>query len=343
MNYSIPQRRSRRSNQDVPPTTTSAPRDPLADYLMSAACDASVKQYLNAALAPNTLNAYAQDLAHFMAWGGTIPASPELLARYVAQHAAKLATTTISRHLVAIARAHAAQGLPTPTTSPLVRATLQGVRRSRLHKVRQVAPLLQRDIVAMVRGLKGVQGIRDTALLLVGFAGAFRRSELVALDVEDVQWADEGMILHLRRSKTDQVGRGRAVAIPAVRGRFCPCRALRRWLEVAKLERGPLFRPLNRYQHVLDKRLSSQCVAKIIKRRASDIGLDPSVLSGHSLRAGFVTDAAQRGASTTRIRDQTGHQSDAMLQRYIRNSQLFQNNPNLSIWQPKQSSGRRKG
>lgn len=343
MNQSIAQSRSRRSSKDSSASMSSTTRDPLADYLMSADCDASVKQYLDAALAPNTLHAYAQDLAHFMAWGGVIPASPEVLARYIAQHATKLATTTISRHLVAIARAHAAQGVPSPTSSPLVRATLQGVRRSRLHKVRQVAPLLQRDIVAMVRGLKGVQGIRDTALLLVGFAGAFRRSELVALDVEDVQWAEQGMILQLRRSKTDQVGRGRAVAIPAVRGRFCPCRALRSWLEVAELESGPLFRPLNRYQQVIAKRLSSQCVATIIKHRASEVGLDPTVLSGHSLRAGFVTDAAQRGASTTRIRDQTGHQSDAMLQRYIRNSQLFQNNPNLSIWQTDESSPGRKG
>lgn len=341
MNQPIAVRPSRQSNRERSLTTSYATQDPLADYLMSAACDASVKQYLDAALAPNTLQAYAKDLAHFLAWGGTIPATPEVLARYLAHHAATLATTTLSRRLVAIARAHAAKGLPSPATSPLVRATLQGVRRSRSHKVRQVAPLLQRDIIAMVKGLKGIQGIRDTALLLVGFAGAFRRSELVALNIDDVQWAAEGMVIQLRRSKTDQVGRGRSVAIPAVRGRFCPCRALRRWLEVAQLESGPLFRPLNRYQQALPKRLSAQSVAIIIKHRASQAGLDASIVSGHSLRAGFVTDAAQRGASTTRIRDQTGHQSDAMLQRYIRNSQLFQDNPNLSIWRAGLSSRRR--
>lgn len=306
--------------------------DSLAHYLTGSQCDASVRKYLDAALADNTLRAYRTDIKHFMAWGGVIPATPEQVATYVAHHATTLASSTLTRRLVAIARAHASQGIESPTNTELVKATLQGVRRSRGSAVRQVAPLQKTQVLRMVRGLHGFRGLRDTALLLIGFASALRRSELVSLNVEDVQFTGEGTIIRLQRSKTDQEGRGRDIAIPRVRGRSCPSKSLQAWIQASGIVDGALFRRVNRYDQLLPQRLTPQSVALIIKQRAELAGFDAKVLSGHSLRAGFVTNAAKGGASSSSIRVQTGHKSDAMLQRYIRNSQLFSNNPNLKIW-----------
>lgn len=304
----------------------------VVQYSSGGQRDAAVCSYLAAALADNTLRAYRCDLKHFIAWGGTIPASPECVATYVARHALLLSSATLSRRVVAIGRAHSAQGLPSPTTAELVRATLRGIRRKRGSAQRQVAPLQKADVVRLVSGLQGIRGARDKALLLIGFAGAFRRSELVSLDIEDVEFVAEGVVIRLRRSKTDQEGRGRIVAIPYVRGRHCPCRALQAWLQVSGIEIGPLFRGVSRHDRVLPDRLTAQSVALIIKQRAAAVGLDPRRYSGHSLRAGFATSAAQSGAASMSIRAQTGHQSDATLQRYIRNSQLFVDNPNRKVW-----------
>lgn len=313
-------------------SNTAAPGDTLTQYLTSRQCDESVRQYLGAALADNTLRAYQGDIKHFFDWGGVIPASPEQVATYIAHHATTLACATLSRRLVAIARAHAAQGLTSPTNSELVRTTLQGVRRSRGSAVRQVAPLQKSQIIKMVRGLQGLRGLRDKALLLIGFGGALRRSELVSLNVEDIRFTGEGTLIRLRRSKTDQEGRGRNIAIPYARGRHCPSRNLQAWLETSGITTGAVFRRVNRYDQLLPQRLSGQAVALIVKQRAANAGLDSRVFSGHSLRAGFVTNAASRGASTSSIRVQTGHKSDATLQRYIRDSKIFSNNPNLKIW-----------
>jgi len=302
-------------------------------YLASEQCEANVRHYLEATLAENTLRAYRADLKQFTAWGGKIPATPESVAAYIAHHATRLACSTLSRHLVAIAHAHIEQGLTSPTHAPLVRATLQGIRRSRGSALRQAAPLLKPQMLHIVRSLNGLSGLRDAALLLIGFASAMRRSELVSLNVEDVRLTDEGLVLRLRRSKTDQEGQGRDIAIPKVRGKHCPTKALQAWLRASGITSGAVFRRISRYGHVLPYRLSSQSVALIVKKRAVLAGLDPERLSGHSLRAGFVTSAAKTGASFASIRMQTGHKSDAILQRYIRESHLFSDNPNLKIWQ----------
>lgn len=311
---------------------TNSDRSVLTQYLTSGQCDDSVRKYLDAALADNTLRAYRADLKHFIAWGGVIPDTPEQVALYVAHHATSLANSTLSRRLVGIARAHAEQGFVSPTDSELVRATLRGVRRSRGSAVRQAAPLQKTQILKMVRGLQGLRGLRDTALLLVGFASALRRSELVSLDVEDVQFTTDGAIIRLRRCKTDQEGCGRDVAIPNVRGRYCPIQSLQAWLAASGITTGALFRRINRYDQLLPQRLTAQSVALVVKQRAANAGLDPARLSGHSLRAGFVTNAARGGASSANIRVQTGHKSDAMVQRYVRKGQLFTDNPNSKIW-----------
>lgn len=291
-----------------------------------------VREYLAATQARNTQLAYQYDIAHFLKSGGRIPATPRCVASYLAIHANTLSLATLNRRVVAINHAHKDKGLKSPTRSALVTDTLRGIRRINGSKQRQVMPLLKADLMKITKRLNGLIGIRDKALLLIGFAGAFRRSELVALQVEDVRFVTEGVLLHIRRSKTDQNGVGRKVAIPYTKGSHCPVRALKRWLEKSGIKTGALFRRMKRFDQITDYGLCAASVALIVKQRVRDAGLNPEQYSGHSLRAGLVTSAAQAGVSSWKIRQQTAHKSDLMLQRYIRDSQLFVNNAVSQIW-----------
>jgi integrase len=174
---------------------------------------------------------------------------------------------------------------------------------------------------------------RDRALLLIGFAGAFRRSELSSLDCKSIERAAAGIVITISKSKTDQEGQARHVAIPRSRNAICPITALDQWLERSGIKEGPLFRPVTRRGEVLSGQLSGDAIASIVKQRVRGIGLDPTRYSGHSLRAGFVTSAATAGAPAWRIKAQTGHVSDALVGRYIRLSDPFAANtvPSLTI------------
>ncbi len=167
---------------------------------------------------------------------------------------------------------------------------------------------------------------RDRALLLIGFAGGFRRSEIVGLNCDDVERVRQGLVITLRRSKTDQEGAGRKVGIPFGRTRHCPVLALDQWLAISGIEAGPVFRPVNRHGRVSSERLSGEAVSLIVKERVAADSIDPTGYSGHSLRAGFATSAAQAGVSMLKIRSQTGHASDGMLARYVRAGELFLDN-----------------
>jgi site-specific recombinase XerD len=297
-----------------------------ANDFTSLSLSPEVGSYLRASLAPNTQRAYRSDLKHFFAWGGAVPATPEMIANYLADHAGRHAVATLCRRLVSIGKAHVVQGLQSPTDSELVRATLRGIRHTHGSAQRQVSPAVKEDVLAMMAGLNGIKGIRDRALLLIGFAGAFRRSELVSLTVADIEQAKQGVIIHLARSKTDQEGRGRKIAIPYARGSVCPVLALQHWLDVAGIIEGPIFRPVNRHGVIADAALTPQAVALVVKERAQVAGLDPAKYAGHSLRAGLVTSAATLGVSSWKIRQQTGHKSDNMLARYIRDANIFVDN-----------------
>jgi len=180
----------------------------------------------------------------------------------------------------------------------------------------------------MVSGLgNGLRDCRNRALLLIGFAGAFRRSELVAINIIDIERAPEGIVITLRRSKTDQGGEGRRVGIPYAHGSVCPVKALDAWLAGSGIDGGPIFRPIDRHGHIGSNALSGEAVALIVKERAEAASLDPALYSGHSLRAGLATSAAIAGVPSWKIRGQTGHASDAMLKRYIRDGELFAGNP----------------
>ena len=282
---------------------------------------------LSSSLSAGTQRAYAADLRHFRASDRDIPCSAHSLAEYLADLAATHATATIQRRLAAVGKAHRALGHDDPCKAEIVRATMSGIRRSK-GMAQQEVQALQRDSLFAVLERMGDRpiDIRDRALLLVGFAGAFRRSELVGFDYGDVEHVGRGIVLHLRRSKTDQTGQGRKIAIPHGRTRWCPVRHLADWLTIAGIEQGPLFRSIDRHGHISPNRLSGDAIAVIIKRRVEAAGFDPVTFSGHSLRAGLATSAAMAGASPWKIRQQTGHKSDAMLARYIRSSDLFADN-----------------
>jgi integrase len=173
--------------------------------------------------------------------------------------------------------------------------------------------------------------IRDKALLLIGYAGGFRRSELVALDKEDIEITPRGIAICVRRSKTDQLGAGRRIGIPLGKAAHCPVAALERWLSIGAVETGPIFRRVNRHGNILHHRLSSEAVALIVKKRVEAAGFDAETYSGHSLRSGFATSAALIGVPSWKIRQQTGHASELMLSRYIRNVDMFREGAVTSV------------
>jgi site-specific recombinase XerD len=292
------------------------------------------KEYIGQAKAANTIKAYRSDWNHFAAWCqgqglDPLPAAPQTVALYLTALAeAGRKASTLQRRLSSISQAHQMAGHDSPTRDIQVRTVWAGIRRSKGTAQTRKAPAVTQDVQAMVATLPdNLLGLRDRALLLIGFAGAFRRSELVSLDVEDVEECAEGLRVTLRRSKTDQEGAGEVKGIPYGRKlETCPVRALRAWLEAAGITAGPIFRSVNRHGQVQPGRLSDKAVALVVKRAAEAAGLDASRYAGHSLRAGLATSAAAAGVQERDIMRQTGHRSVNMVRRYIREGELFRSN-----------------
>ena len=293
------------------------------DPIVATCIDPSVRALILAATSANTRRAYRSDLKHFLSWGGEVPASPMLIAQYLARYAAELSVATLRRRIVAIGRAHAAQNILNPCETEVVRLAFQGIRRTYGRPQRRVKALTKEHLVKITALLgDSVRDIRDLALLLIGFGGAFRRSELSAVDCTAVSSSPEGIVVTLRKSKTDQEGEGRSILISYDHGLLCPVRALQRWKAISEISAGPIFRPIDRFGHIGCARLSSEAIALIVKKRVAAAGFDASHFSGHSLRAGYVTSAVQSGVPTYRICRQTGHASDQMLSRYIRDDEM---------------------
>jgi site-specific recombinase XerD len=283
--------------------------------------------------AENTLRGYRADWRNFCDWCAShalcpLPASADVVAAYIAECTGHLKVGSIQRRLNAIAEAHKAMGLESPTHNPAVLNTLKGIKRTIGTAPVQKTAALTDDVKAMVAATdSGIIGVRDRAIVLLGFAGAFRRSELVALDVPDCVFGRDGLTVMLRRSKTDQEGQGRKIGIPyGANPDTCPVRCVQDWLERACVTDGPLFRSINRHGHVNARRLSGTDVARIVKKLTERAGLDASKYAGHSLRSGHATSAAIAGASERSIMAQTGHRSVQMVRRYIREASLFRDN-----------------
>ena len=293
--------------------------DGCTEGSIAACVDPKISEFIIAATASATRRAYQSDIARYQAWGGRIPTEPEQVARYLADHAATLSMATLARRLAGIRAAHVERGFPDPTKSEIVRVTFRGVRRKFGQPQRRVVALSTGDLLAIVRSLgRSVRDVRDAAILLVGFAGAFRRSELVAIDRQNLEIGESGVSIRIPRSKTDQEAHGRTLSIPRVPGALCPVAALEEWLIKAVVIGGPVFRPVTKAGKALPIRISPEAIARILKNRVETIGCDSRGYSGHSLRAGFATAASRSGVPLWRIRAQTGHLSDSMLERYIR-------------------------
>jgi site-specific recombinase XerD len=288
------------------------------------------RAYVAATRAKSTRRAYAADWRDFSAWCAAhhvqeLPAAAETVALYITQLASQRRVATVQRRLAAISQAHKDAGHTTPTEDWLVRKTMSGIRRTHGVAPRRKSPTRTNLLCELVRDLPSTpEGDRDRALLLVGFAGAFRRSELVALDRSDITFDPEGARITLRMSKTDQERAGAIVGLPfGEHSGTCPVRALRAWLAHLDDDHPPVFRRISRWGTPTRSRLTAQSVALVVKRRAAVVGQDPRVFAGHSLRAGLATSAAAGGATERDIMQQTRHRSLEMVRRYIREGELF--------------------
>lgn len=296
------------------------------------------KKRLQNSKADNTLRAYESDWLDFSDWClhsnlNTLPSEPETIINYINDLADHAKANTISRRITAISENHKAAGYSeiNPCRSELVRNALDAIKREKGTMQRGKTPILLDDLKKITSSFNNIDDlveIRDKALLLTGFMGAFRRSELVNIDIEDLSFTRDGVIILLAKSKGDQEGQGEQVAIPCNQNvNICAVRALKKWIDIAKLYSGPLFRPINRHKQIRKQRLSNQSVALIVKKYASLTGLNANDFAGHSLRRGFATSAAQYNVDERSIMQQTRHKSEKMVRRYIEEGNLFKNNP----------------
>lgn len=295
------------------------------------------RDYARNSKAANTLRAYGSDLRHFGVWceaRGLVafPASAETVAYYLTDHGGVLAVSTLRRRLAAISEAHKAARHPNPTTDPAVRIVWDGVRRTHGKAPEAKEAAVTEVVAALVAPLGDrLLDVRDRAIVLIGFAGAFRRSELSALDVDDVAETGEGLRITLGRSKTDQEGEGNAVGITyGSNPPTCPVRAWRAWLERLGVQDGPAFRRLS-HGRVTAERIAGDGIARMVKRRARASGYTPELFSGHSLRSGFATTAARAGVAEHRIMRQGRWKTTQAMRGYIQEGELFVDNPSAKL------------
>jgi integrase len=298
---------------------------------------AKSRAYQDAADAPATLKAYATDVANYTAWCeanalAAMPASPQVVGAYLAAAGEGYAAPTLRRRVAAIARAGGVAGHPLDTKHPAIRETLRGIARKHGSRPRRSAALTTTEMRRLSRVCgAGLAGARDRALFLLAFAGALRRSELVALDVAHVAWTDNGLTILIERSKTDQRGEGAELVITCGRAEdTCPVASLRLWLLRAQITAGPLFRKVGRGGHVGERRLSADAVRQILLKRAAQAGLKGTLaepISPHGLRAGFVTTAYRNGVPDEEIMGHTRHRSLTTMRSYVRRAKLSQVSP----------------
>ncbi len=316
-------------------------KDPDLDHL--------AQEYITDSLSENTLRAYASDVKIFRRWCELrdfepLPATPNVVANFLAAQAAQVnpvyKARTIERRLAAIAYVHRMGAFDVlPTDALLVRQTLMGIKRKKLVAPHKKEPATHDLIQKMADRTdpSTLTGIRDRALLLMGFAGAFRRSELVGVLIEDIKVSAEGMVILIRKSKTDQTGEGMTKAI--IRGTtHCPVAAVQAWLTATGLNEGFLFRRFTKSgtlwpsrDHPAQPDLTPQSVSLIVKKYAALIGLNSNEFAGHSLRHGFPTSAIQNGASLEKVMMVTGHKDPKSTMGYFKDVKKFENHAGMGL------------
>lgn len=294
------------------------------------------KSYIASAKSPATSKAHRNDWRDFESWCRlhnlpSLPSTPETVSLYIADQASTHAVATITRRPTSITKAHQAAGYkdsPASTRHFVVGETLKGIRRVIGTAQIGKSPLLTKDNRRIVAACpRTTAGLRDKTLMLIGFTSAFRRSELARIQVSDLTFNKNGVVIDLRASKTDQDGAGRKVGLPFGKNKStCPVRALRAWLQAARIKQGPVFRRVDRSGHPSRRGLNKDSIGKLLKRAAARARMKTASHGGHSLRAGCVTLAAMNGVWEFVIQRQTGHKTVAMLRRYIRLGEIFREN-----------------
>lgn len=295
---------------------------------------AAARVYRAQAKAANTIRAYTSDWSQFEGWCDErglepLPARPEAVATYLASLAmVGKADSTIGRHLAAIGWKHRQDGLVVPTLRDermVIADTLAGIRREqRARPSARKAAIDAKDLAAMIGAAdgEGTRSIRDRAILTLGLAAALRRSELVALELRDVELVDKGLTLTLRHSKTDQEGEGQVIAVPSGKT-LKPVERLKAWLAVRGSVPGPLFWRIDPQGRVVEAAMSDRSVARLIQKYAGRVGLNPDSVGGHSLRAGFLTEASRSGARLAKMQEVSRHKKVEVLLGYVRSVEMF--------------------
>ncbi|KQV45217.1 integrase [Massilia sp. Root335] len=291
--------------------------------------------FLAAATSDNTRRTYRSSIRHYLDWGGVLPADEPAVIRYLVYFADALNPRTLALRLTALSQWHVHQGFADPAATPTVRKTLAGIARTHGRPKRKAKALPIEDlesIVAVLAAQGTLKGLRDNALLQVGFFGGFRRSELVTIEVDHITWDPQGITITLPRSKTDQTGEGVTKAIPYSPGPCCPATALRSWLEAAGVAGGPVFRSITKWGVVGVDGLNPASVNTILAGAAQLAKLDyvPD-LSSHSLRRGMATSAHRAGADFRDIKRQGAWRHDGTVRGYIEEAGLFEENAASSL------------
>ena len=288
--------------------------------------------------ANNTLRAYKSDFTDFglfCAQNGfkSLPSEPKIVSLYLTYLSTKdVKLSTLKRRLVSIGVIHKLKGHYLDTKHPSIIENIMGIKRRKGSVQKGKKPLLINDLKKCINVIdqfqnKEITKLRDRSIILIGFAGGFRRNEIVSLDYDDLDFVTEGVKVTLKRSKTDQFGEGSVKGLPYFdNSQYCPVLSIQKWIKVSNIDSGPLFRRFSKNSKLTESRLTDQTVALLIKKYLKLTDIDSKNYSGHSLRSGFATSAAESGAEERSIMAMTGHKSTEMVRRYIKEANLFKNN-----------------
>ena len=293
---------------------------------------------LQSSKADNTVRAYKSDFNHFgifCAQNGfkSLPSEPKIVSLYLTHLSTKDAKmSTLKRRLVSIGVIHKLKGYYLDTKHPAIIENIMGIKRRKGSIQKSKKPILISNLKNIINVIdkqkkEEIKKLRDRSIILIGFSGGFRRNEIVSLDYDDLDFVTEGLKINLRRSKTDQFGEGFTKALPYFdTSQYCPVVSLKNFLDLSKINSGPVFRRFNKGSKLSENRLTDQSVALLIKEYLKLAGIDSKNYSGHSLRSGFATSAAESGVEERSIMAMTGHKSTEMVRRYIKEANLFKNN-----------------
>ena len=292
---------------------------------------------LKSSKANNTLRAYRSDFKDFGSFCykhglNSLPTEPKIVSLYLTHLSKKSKISTLKRRLVSISMVHKLKGHYLDTKHPIIIENLLGIRRLKGSIQKGKKPLLinhLRSIINVINEekIEEIKKLRDKSIILIGFGGGFRRTELISIDYDDLEFVNEGLKITLKRSKTDQFGEGMVKGLPYFTNEtYCPVLNLKKWLDISKIKSGPIFRRFSKGSSLTDKRLTDQSVALLMKEYLNLAGIENRNFSGHSLRSGFATVAAASGADERSIMAMTGHKTTQMVRRYIREANIFKNN-----------------